>query len=733
MLLARPGELVTREEIQQKLWPSGTFVDFENGLNSAVNRLRDVLGDSAEQPRFIQTIPRHGYRFLAPVERMNRHAPDRAPLGVQQVQVEKGQTIPGSSRVWPWSASLAAAAVLASGALAAWQHYRATKAVANFKARDWALIASFENRTGNPEFDGTMEYALARELSNSQYVTVVSPERVGDALRLMKKPPDTRIDAALGREICLRDGDIRVLLTGRIERLGTTYVLSAQLVNPALGVTVASLTEEDPADSQMAAAVRRLSNRVREMLGEKAAQIQQSEKRLEKVTTPSLHALQLYSQADALMRRPENKQAVAAELLKQAIADDPNFASAQLLLGYTYSNRGNDAQARPEFQRALELADTASDRERLFIQASYYDIVQKDAPKAIEAYETLLQLFPDHYWAGNNLQQAYKRAGRWDERWRLSVQLADLRPDDPLWNTTAACELYLNSNRDSAKPYIERVRAIEADPKGSFTAEVEMLPVLYSWVHGDVPKARAQFLQLEKSNGEFGYPFLLWSLGELAEADRRLLRKSTDDPRENIFLGMGSYIRGDLLAAKKYFQKYDDDELGLTSSVVMGRSGLWDRVETKMRGSPPDAGIEVLQGELAIARGHTKRGTVLLEKGLEGLRTFPVGAFYLGSETLARAYEKQGDLDAALRVLKRASDAKQKAAYSCAATGGMSGEWWLRDELQLADLYRKIGRVPEAEQVENELRKMLIYADADHPIVLALKKPKRSGAVATSR
>lgn len=65
--MSRPGELVTREEIQKHLWPSGTFVDFENGLNSAVNRLRDALGDSAEEPKFIETVPRRGYRFVAPV------------------------------------------------------------------------------------------------------------------------------------------------------------------------------------------------------------------------------------------------------------------------------------------------------------------------------------------------------------------------------------------------------------------------------------------------------------------------------------------------------------------------------------------------------------------------------------------------------------------------------------------------------------------------------------------
>src|SRR5436190_23855262 len=67
MLLDRPGELVTREEIRQKLWPGDTFVDFDHGLNSAVNRLRDALGDSADAPRFIETLPRRGYRFIAPV------------------------------------------------------------------------------------------------------------------------------------------------------------------------------------------------------------------------------------------------------------------------------------------------------------------------------------------------------------------------------------------------------------------------------------------------------------------------------------------------------------------------------------------------------------------------------------------------------------------------------------------------------------------------------------------
>ena len=66
VLLERPGELVTREDLRKRLWPDDTFVDFEHGLNAAVKRLRDTLGDSADSPRFVETVPRRGYRFIAP-------------------------------------------------------------------------------------------------------------------------------------------------------------------------------------------------------------------------------------------------------------------------------------------------------------------------------------------------------------------------------------------------------------------------------------------------------------------------------------------------------------------------------------------------------------------------------------------------------------------------------------------------------------------------------------------
>ena len=78
LLLRRPGEVVTREELQQALWPADTFVEFDQGLNTAIKKIRQALGDSADNPRFVETIPRKGYRFIAPVE--GNHTPPRLQL-----------------------------------------------------------------------------------------------------------------------------------------------------------------------------------------------------------------------------------------------------------------------------------------------------------------------------------------------------------------------------------------------------------------------------------------------------------------------------------------------------------------------------------------------------------------------------------------------------------------------------------------------------------------------------
>ena len=107
-LLERPREVVTREELRQELWPADTFVDFEMGVSSAVKKLREALGDSAENPRFVETIPRRGYRFIAGADPPTISAPDSGGIP------DLGAPRPEARRRWAWSAP-AALAIVAAG------------------------------------------------------------------------------------------------------------------------------------------------------------------------------------------------------------------------------------------------------------------------------------------------------------------------------------------------------------------------------------------------------------------------------------------------------------------------------------------------------------------------------------------------------------------------------------------------------------------------------------------
>jgi len=114
-LLERPGDLVTREQLRQRLWPNGTFVDFEHGLNAVINRLRETLGDSADSPRFIQTVPRRGYRFIAPVEGAGVDAQ------IDDVTSTAVLDTPPATRTgwWRWIAAAAALVTIVAAAIAA--------------------------------------------------------------------------------------------------------------------------------------------------------------------------------------------------------------------------------------------------------------------------------------------------------------------------------------------------------------------------------------------------------------------------------------------------------------------------------------------------------------------------------------------------------------------------------------------------------------------------------------
>src|SRR6266487_6359034 len=155
VLLQRPGEVVTREELRSQNWPADTFVDFDNSLNTAINKLREALGDSADNPRFIETLPRRGYRFITPVTSEDRKASATGAAAVSD------------KRAWKTAAIMAgalAAAVSAGGLY--WRSHRSPK----LTEKDTIVLGDFTNTTGDPVFDGTLREGFSVELEQSPFL-----------------------------------------------------------------------------------------------------------------------------------------------------------------------------------------------------------------------------------------------------------------------------------------------------------------------------------------------------------------------------------------------------------------------------------------------------------------------------------------------------------------------------------------------------------------------------------
>jgi tetratricopeptide (TPR) repeat protein len=623
-------------------------------------------------------------------------------------------------------------------------------------ARDWVLVTAFENRTGEPTLDGVFEFALERELTASTFVNIVPRARVLDALQLMQRPPDTRIDATVGRELAVRDGQIRAVINGRLDRLGPAYTMTATVVSPATGVIFASASESSRAQDDLLNAARRLALRVRQRLGETLAEAP-APTPLPKVTTRSLPALQLYGRAVAMQNAEgtwNREESTAVQLLTQSIAHDPEFASAHMLLSTALrlEQAPRLSQVLHHAERAVALSGHASDVERLVNLAEWYAATalikgaaygQAFSPQqaaeieglrqqAIASYRAVLELEPNNYQALICLANMQRMT---QPEVSVSKALADLRPHSATWQVQAAIDLLATGRRNEAISYVQRAREMPMiNPGAAFSVTVARLFDAYAaWMHGDARAAKrvvdhvaSELEQVPKHVIPTVAAPIYRAYIALGQLDRAEHFAAMNGTNALVIAAMSRDNRDHLRAVLARSFPTVNEGTGVSSAFVM--AGLLNDARARLALlrqqpldvprllGPPAASVlnylALVEGQIAVAEGRNDAAIAIFN---EYLRHQPVGAtgdrWILATHSLARAWAGKGEYDRAIHLLEgvpwRLDLVMQPSNFNL---------HWLDVRNDLSSYYRAVGRTRDADEVDGQLRELLGTADDGHPI-----------------
>jgi tetratricopeptide (TPR) repeat protein len=295
-------------------------------------------------------------------------------------------TITGIAKRWR-AIVPAAAAALALSTAGYFYFHRAPR----LTDKDPIVLADFTNTTGDPVFDGTLRRGLAVQLQQSPFLSLVSEQRIQQALRLMGQPPDARLTPDLAREICERTASVAVL-DGSIAHLGSQYVLGLRAQNCRTGVVLDQEQVQAPRKEDVLNALSQIASTFRTRVGESLTTVQKHDTPLVEATTTSLEALKAYSTGMKVNLSAGN--AASIPFFRRAVEIDPKFAVAYADLGLAYSTVGESVLAAQSTTKAWQLRDRVSDRERFFIDFAYDRQVTGNLEKAYQTLELWSQTYP---------------------------------------------------------------------------------------------------------------------------------------------------------------------------------------------------------------------------------------------------------------------------------------------------------------------------------------------------
>src|SRR5580658_255213 len=688
-LLERRGEVVTRDELRLMIWPGNAFVDFDNGLNVAIAKLRHALDDDAEKPEYIETLPRLGYRFVAPVETLPAAAEEPASRPAQQ-----------SRKLWGWA--LVSTVVVLGLAFLVLLVSRAASGSAPARLRPAVAIMGFRNLTAQPDQDWistALSEMLATELGAGEHLRIIPGESVARTKLEMALPDAESYSAQTLTKIRRRLGADYVLVGSYLDTGAHRVRLDLRLQDARTGETVATLPA-DGGEEDLAGLVAQAGLALRPSL--ELGPVGQSEvSGVRAALPPSSESARLYAQGLNSLRHFDARG--ARDLLEQAVAVDPNYVLAHAALSDAWSALGYAEVARNEARKAWQLSAQLPRRDRLAIEARYRE-TNCEWDQAIRIYQLLAEQFQDNADYGLRLARAQINAGKANEAIVTLERLGKL----PALAADEASVKFVQSQASEKLGDFERAQATAAEAAGvahargaqileadSRALECRQLVQLsrLDQAEASCESAREIYARTGDRLGlaaSMAYLAAVYcNQGNATEA-RRLYTQALDIDREIgnaksdaqwALNGLAVLLmqQGDLAGARRLYE----ERLGMARLV----------------GSRPDEASAL--GNIAsmwLREGNLQRARELFEQALNRSQSIAAKANVASAlNNLGQTLYLLGDLPEAAKMLERAVEADRETGSKLESADALS--WLGRVRLAQADFDGARRRFDESVQV----------------------------------
>ncbi len=452
VLVRNSKEVVTKDDLMKTVWPD-TFVE-EANLSRNIFMLRKALGETAQDHRYIVTVPGRGYRLAERVQLVPEQDLTVIAASHSRMQVEVKETRP-----WRW---IAAAAVLLLAAAVSTARFLANRRPV-LGARDTVVLADFTNSTGDAAFDEMLRRGLSIQLEQSPYLSLISDQRVARTLSLMGRPPNARLTPEVMRGVCERTGSAAVL-EGSIAPLGSQYVLSLQARNCRTGEVLDQEQVQTVRKEDVLNALGQIASRFRTKVGESLTTIQQHNTPLAEATTPSLEALEAFSAGWKL--HTTSGAMAGLPLVTRAVEIDPNFALAHSTLGRSYADLDQADLSAASTTRAWQLREHVSDPEKFVITANYQILATGNLEAARQTCEAWMHTYPREVLPHTMLSgYSNKGAGRYEQAIAEGRKSIELDPDFAVGYYNLAINNVYLGRLDEAENTLQRAagRGLEVD------------------------------------------------------------------------------------------------------------------------------------------------------------------------------------------------------------------------------------------------------------------------------